>query len=375
MEKDTSECTPSGGGYCGSSNSRAELLSGEGAGFVDGHVPVPGGGVPRVQTDLNWRDCFGSWKARWGIGRMRYRVGPGLYAVGSPTRESPVLVTANYKMTFDRLRSHLGGTDAWILVLDTDGINVWCAAGGGKFSVGELTDQMKAVRLSEIVSHRRIVLPQLAAPGVASHEVERLSGFRVVYGPVRASDIPAFLNAGMKATKEMRQVTFDAAERAVLIPMELVLAGRYALPVALAMFFLSGIRSGTFSMHGVYSEGWVSVILVLVGYLGGALLTPLALPFVPGRAFSLKGAITGAVLAASCLTFLWKNFDLFPSWPVVISWLCIIPAVSSYLAMNFTGSTPYTSLSGVRRELKIALPVQAALSAAGLVMWLAGRFV
>jgi acetyl-CoA decarbonylase/synthase complex subunit gamma len=117
------------------------------------------------------------------------------------------------------------------------------------------------------------------------------------------------------------------------------------------------------------------VFLLLAGYIGGAVLTPLLLPYLPGRAFSMKGAITGAALAALYLLIPWRYPGLFPSRLVAASWLCIIPAVTSFLAMNFTGSTPYTSLSGVRREIKIALPVQIFLSVTGLAMWLTGRFI
>ena len=69
---------------------------------------------------------------------MHFRVEPGLYALGDPSTSSPVLVTANYKMSFDRLRSSLPGRDTWILVLDTKGINVWCAAGKGSIGTDEL---------------------------------------------------------------------------------------------------------------------------------------------------------------------------------------------------------------------------------------------
>jgi len=91
-------------------------------------------------------------------------------------------------------------------VLDTHGINVWCAAGRGLFGTDEVVRQVEAVGLSARVSHRKLVLPQLAAPGVAAHEVKRRTGFRVIYGPVRAADIPTFLAARMTATPEMRQV-------------------------------------------------------------------------------------------------------------------------------------------------------------------------
>ncbi len=119
------------------------------------------GDVPVVKTTLLLSDRIGSWKARWTIGRMRYTVPPGLYAVGNPTDKSPVFVSANYKMSFDRLRSVLGEIDAWLMVIDTKGINVWCAAGKRTFGTEEMVRRIKAVRLDEVVSHRRLIVPQL----------------------------------------------------------------------------------------------------------------------------------------------------------------------------------------------------------------------
>jgi len=84
-----------------------------------------------LRTTLTWRDVLGGWRVRWGIGRMRYHVTPGLYRIGTPDADSPVLVTANYKLTVDALRRRLTGLDLWILVLDTKGVNVWCAAAKG----------------------------------------------------------------------------------------------------------------------------------------------------------------------------------------------------------------------------------------------------
>ena len=140
---------------------------------------APGGDVSRVGTELTFTDRLGSAAARWGIGRMHYVVAPGLYRVGEPGPDAPVLVTANYKMSFDRLRCELGGLDAWILVLDTKGINVWCAAGKGTFGTDELVGRIAAVHLQERVSHRTLILPQLGAVGVAAR-VLRGAGMRAV---------------------------------------------------------------------------------------------------------------------------------------------------------------------------------------------------
>ena len=107
---------------------------------------------------------------------MTYTIDPGLYALGRPDEHSPVLVTANYKMSFDRLREALPGMNAWILVLDTKGINVWCASGKGTFGTEELVGRLESNGLSRVVAHRELILPQLSGPGIAAHLVKKLSG-------------------------------------------------------------------------------------------------------------------------------------------------------------------------------------------------------
>ena len=144
-----------------------------------------------IITSANRWDHF---LARWGVNRMGRIVTPGLSRLGSPTTDSPVFASANYTLSFDALRSALAGTDAWILVLDTKGINVWCAAGKGTFGTGELIRRIAVTGLSELVSHRRIILPQLGAPGVSAHEVAHWFGFSVEYrqsGPVPGTARPA----------------------------------------------------------------------------------------------------------------------------------------------------------------------------------------
>ena len=169
---------------------------------------------------------------------------PGLYAVGDARPDSPVFVTANYKMTFDLLRRALAGIDGWILVLDTKGINVWCAAGKGTFGTDELVGRIAASGLAGVVSHRRLIVPQLGAPGVSAYDVRRRSGFKVVYGPVRADDLPAFLHGGLKATGRMRTKDFPLAERLALVPIEVVPAVKWGIVAAAALSVLSFFISG-----------------------------------------------------------------------------------------------------------------------------------
>lgn len=230
--------------------------------------------IQQVPTELSRIDRFGHWKARWGLGRMKYVVEPGIYAVGSSDSDSPVFISANYKMSFDCLRSQLSGRSGWILVLDTKGINVWCAAGKGTFGTDELVNRIKTVKLAEIVNHRTLVVPQLGATGVSAHEVKQQSDFRVLYGPVRAENLPAFLDADMKATDQMRRVNFTLWNRMVLIPVEIVMWSKYAIFVAACFFLLAGLNQKGYSISLAMGDGLVSAILLLVSFLAAAIFGP-----------------------------------------------------------------------------------------------------
>jgi len=339
--------------------------------FLDGQVDTPAGPVPRVHSRVGSRDVLGRWKVRWGIGRDRYRVAPGLYALGAPGADAPVLVTANYKLTFDVVRRDAAGLDAWILVLDTRGINVWCAAGEGTFGTGEAIRRVTEARLSEIVRHRRLILPQLGAPGVAAHEVRKGCGFSVEYGPVRARDIRSFLEAGRKATPAMRRVVFPTMDRLVLTPVELTGALRPAGWAAAALFLLAGVGPGIFSLRAAWERGIGAVAVLAAGILAGAVVTPVLLPWLPGRAFSVKGGLAGGVLAACAV--MWRRGALDP--PAAVALLLAMTAIASFVAMNFTGATPFTSPSGVEKEMRRALPVQAGLTVLAGLLWVGGAFL
>jgi len=343
--------------------------------FVSGSIDTPAGGLPQISSALARQDRWGSIKTRWGAGRMNYKVDPGLYALGTPDNNSSVFVSANYKLSFDRLRSALTGRSAWILVLDTKGINVWCAAGKGTFGTDELIRRKNISNLNNIVSHRKLILPQLGAPGVAAYKVKQISGFKVQYGPIRAEDLPAYLDANFKATAPMRLITFPLKERAVLIPVELVEAIKPFLIIATVLFVLGGIGGPSGFWANALSHGLFAVLALLCAVIGGTVLNPLLLPYLPGRAFSIKGFSTGIVIALILLYLRDINLLAWPGRIEALAWMLIIPAVSGYLAMNFTGCSTYTSLSGVKREMRWALPLEIACAATGLVMWIGAIFI
>jgi len=343
--------------------------------FVVGLIKTPAGDVPQVAAQLQRTDHWGTIKARFGVGRMDYMIDPGLYALGNPDNKSPVLVTANYKMSFDYLRRELSGRNFWILVLDTKGINVWCAAGKGTFGTEELIIRIAFSGLKEIVSHRQLILPQLGAPGVAAHTVKKISGFKVCYGPIRAKDLTAYLDSGMKVTPEMRIMTFPLKDRAVLIPIEFVAAAKPFLIIAPVLFILGGIGGPEGFWTNTVNYGLFAVIALLGAILGGVALNPLLLPYLPGRAFSVKGFSIGVIIALFLLYIWGVNLQTWAGRMESLAWLLIIPAVTGYLAMNFTGCSTYTSLSGVKREMRWALPVQIAASVSGLLIWITSRLI
>ena len=322
------------------------------------------GEVERLGTSLSWRDITGGFKVRWGIGRYSYLVEPGIYAVGEPDEKSEVLVTANYKLTLDALRKELGGLDLWILVIDTKGINVWCAAGKGTFGNYEILKVINKVKLKEIVSHSRLILPQLGAPGVAAHVIKK-AGFDVVYGPVRAEDIREFLKNGLVKDDEMREVKFGFRDRLVLAPMEFIPGIKYALPfLAVLLVFNMGDIGLTL----------VNYVPIFISLLLGTVGVPLLLPYIPFRAFSMKGAVLAAIWSLAFLGIS-DRFLVQDSILVKLAYVFFMMFVSSYTALQFTGSSTYTSLSGTTKETIASIVAGAVLCAAGVALLIAYRII
>jgi ubiquinone/menaquinone biosynthesis C-methylase UbiE len=162
------------------------------------------------------------------------KVRTGLYAVGNPTPESPVLVTGNFDLTVRRLVKAIDGqVDAWVLVADSAGINVWCAAGGGYFTAEKVIAAVKSSHLAEVVRHHALILPQLCANGVDGWRIRQESGWGVHWGPAKARDIPAYLAAKRKKSDAMRWVRFPLKDR---LEMVTVTVGFYGLLILLPVF-------------------------------------------------------------------------------------------------------------------------------------------
>jgi hypothetical protein len=316
------------------------------------HVKLPE--IRTTGSEITIANQLDHFLARWGLNRMGHRVEPGLYRIGNPTTESPVFASANYTLSFDALRSALAGFDAYIVVLDTKGINVWCAAGKGTFGTNELVSRIETAGLAGIVAHRKIIVPQLGAPGISARDVQRRSGFKVEYGPIRARDLPEYLRRG-EVTPEMRRVQFPIHDRIVLAPIEVVHIALPAIVVAAGLWFLAGP---------------VAALAAISAVVAGTVLFPVLLPFIPTKDFSTKGFILGGVVAIpSAVAF--ASGSALPGWAKLIATiipLLIMPAVTAYLALNFTGSTTFTSRTGVRKEIFRYVPIMTCMAVSGVIL-------
>jgi hypothetical protein len=311
-------------------------------------LTLPSANIHPTTSRLKLADHWDHILARWAIRRDKHRVEPGLYALGSPEADAPVFVTANYTLSFDALRSSLLDSSAYILVLDTKGVNVWCAAGKGTFGTDELVHKITEVGLKDVVNHRIVILPQLGAPGIAAHEIRKQSGFKVEYGPVRSADLPDYMLT-REATPEMRRARFPLWERIKLIPVELVFV---LIPLLIVGLLLRHLGA-------------------LMALIAGVALFPLLLPWLPTRNFSTKGYFLGVVVALPfALNAFFGNLELV-LWQRIgwaLAYALTLPPITAYLALNFTGSSTFTSKTGVEKEIFRYAPSMAWMFAIGVIL-------
>ena len=316
----------------------------------------------RVISEWTRKDRWGAARCRLGMHRALYSVEPGLYAIGRPGPDSPVLVTANYKLSFDLVRRELGGCECWILALDTGGVNVSCGVASGKFGTDELVTRIQKSRLKDSVRHRTLILPPLGTPGVNGEEVLRHTGFDIRSGPVRPADIPEFLARECRSTQDMLTVRLTWRDRLALTPAEIVQSLRLFPAFAFAALIVAGLGPDGVSLGRAWTGVWPLFGLGLGSICAGSFLAPLLSPLMPFPAFSARGWGVGAVVCAVLLqgAGLASGMDFF----FTAACYLFFPAASAALALRFARAVPSVSPAQVRRELRMSLPF---FAAAGLL--------
>ena len=273
------------------------------------------------------------------------KIRPGLYAVGHPTPDSSVLVTGNFDLTVRRLIKAIDGKlDSWVLVTDSAGINVWCAAGGGHFTAEKVIAAVKSSHLDEVVNHHALVLPQLCANGVDGWRIRKETGWGVYWGPVRAEDIPAYLANKRKKTDSMRWARFPLKDRLEMVTVTL---GFYAILILIPIliFFHSlfwGIAASLFGLSYFYA---------------------VVHPWLPGR----DGLYKSIPLTVIALAGLFSFTALWYPLPVsrLFNWAIGLTGLSVFVAAELQGMSPL--MRGEQGNWKWEALIGAAL---GLIYWL-----
>jgi ubiquinone/menaquinone biosynthesis C-methylase UbiE len=248
------------------------------------------------------------------------KVRTGLYAVGHPDANSPVLVTGNFDLTVRRLVQAIDGkVNVWVLVADSAGINVWCAAGGGYFTAEKVIAAVKSSHLHEVVKHHALILPQLCANGVDGWRIRKETGWGVHWGPVRAADIPDYLAGKRKKTDPMRWVKFPLKDRLEMVTVTL---GFYALMILVPVFIL-----------------WRNLFFpIAISLFGLTYFYAVVHPWLPGRDGLYKSIpLTGIALAGLFIyAVLWGPLPA----QQIFHWVVGLTGLSVFTAAELQGMSP-----------------------------------
>lgn len=281
----------------------------------------------------------------------------GVIEIGHPDRNAPVLLTCNYHLTVERVKRALRGLDCYLLVANSRGVNVWCAAAGGLFTHHDVISVLKTSGIEDRVDHRHVILPQLAAAGIEAQQVQDKTGWKVTWGPVYATDLPAFLENERQKTPEMRQVAFPLRDR---IEMAVAWAFPISLVAVLILLFL-----------------WRAAVLPLTLLIWGiALLVFITFPLYERRLHvnrervglivfdfgrgGIQLILWGLCLLVLIATAAWS--DAF-GWGDVLRWGLATLIVALIVSMDLSGSTP-TLKSGLHpdRLFQVALDQDACIA-------------
>jgi 2-polyprenyl-3-methyl-5-hydroxy-6-metoxy-1,4-benzoquinol methylase len=284
-------------------------------------VELPPGVIGRLEPHVTLRTLLlDVWLLFFRIIPPYPKVRPGLYAVGHPDPSSPVLVTGNFDLTVRRLVQAIAGkVDAWVLVADSAGINVWCAAGGGYFTAEKVIAAVKSSHLEKVVKHHALILPQLCANGVDGWRIREETGWGVHWGPAKAIDIPAYLAAKRNKTDAMRWVRFPFQDRLEMVTVTL---GFYGLLILLPAFIF-----------------WRQLFWpITFSLLGLSYFHAVVHPWLPGR----DGLYKSIPLTVIALAGLFVYTTLGNSLPIgqLFHWVVGLTGLSVFTAAELQGMSP-----------------------------------
>ena len=275
---------------------------------------------------------------------------PGIYKSGQPDENSPIIVTANYLFTYIKVMRAIKGLDAWVLIVDSKGINVWCAARGNNFGNRQVIEAVKATGIATLTNKKTLILPQLSAGGVASPLISKEAldfPFRILFGPVWAKQLPQFL-------KERPARKPDKMKLAKFTPFHRLRAFTTHTTFLLKMIFLKPTIALILLSLGlsfidplwlrklwIVGEIWLWIIIANAIIAGLFPITNFT------RRFIIKGIVFGIItiiVLSSISWFIHKNMFLILLNSAFYFWL------SFFSTMSFSGYSMATSPKEIQDE-------------------------
>jgi NAD-dependent dihydropyrimidine dehydrogenase PreA subunit len=254
---------------------------------------------------------------------------PRLIVFGKPHRKSPVLVTVNSSLTVRRLSRALKNEACYLLVAPAGGINVWCGSVGGHFTIESIISIIKTSNIEQLVSHRRLILPQLCAPSIASKELNARAGWSAQFGPIRATDIPEYLHNGKRVTTAMTDISYTAKDR---IEMATAMSGSIIVRYSIFPLIIFGLWG--------FSRFAASVLVASVGL-------HLFSERLPGSSDIRKAILLSAMLGPALLFFTWTAGGM-AVWPS-LSLMILLTGATLLVASAHSGYTPFRQCSYSRQ--------------------------
>ena len=275
---------------------------------------------------------------------------PGLIRIGNPDQNSPVFLTCNFHLTIERVKRALRGIDGYLLITNSKGINVWCAATGGYFTNHNVISILKTSGIEKLVSHRKVILPQFAASGIEANTIKNKTEWEIIWGPVYAKDIPLFINNNFQKTLSMQEVEFPLLQR-----IEMAIA--WAFPIS-ALSSLIMILFWPKDIFLVVSLIWILSFLIFISFpvyqhllnSKGKMIGFIFFDFERGGFQLILWAIFTLILSLFSLFF--GDF----SWGFIFRGSFISLIIILILTFDLMGSTPlYKSSLNQDRLLRVIL--------------------
>lgn len=269
---------------------------------------------------------------------------PGLYYTGKEYDISaPLLVTSNYHLTVWSVWRRIKHLKTRILIIDTDGINVWCSAGKGKFNAFEIMKQLDRYphELLSLDRDIQIILPKLSLSGVKMSDL-RKNNISPVIGPIYAGDLPEFLQNLPYKDCNAEQFTFDLADRLFTLLSTLRQIAGYSIIGALILFILN-----IWLKTGLWWQVIPLSLLISTVYV-------IFFPLLPTKSFVYKGIFL--FLALGIYYEIVNIYQLQSLWESLF-YLSFMAGFSMFFGLYYTGNSGVSNYSIVKRETILFLPV------------------